>query len=354
MAPVADIMRASIWFPMWLAACSAEEPTAGPPASDRFFALLRSTAEEAEQAGKSVIPGAASDLLFVPELRSLGAGAFWGEPALQASRAPKEEHRDPLPAILDFKAQLDRAGVELLLVPVPAKVAVDPLLVPGAAACAVEAMPRVDVHHEAFYELLRQEGVQVLDLTPPFLTIRREKGPRLFCTQDTHWSGAACEIAARLVAERVQDREWLKGRERIAYTSTRREVEIEGDLWKMLGDAGRPKEVIELAFVAGADGAPPKDSQDSPVLLLGDSHCLVFHAGGDLHAVGAGFADHLALQLGMPIDTIGVRGSGATPSRVNLMRRGDGLRGKQLVVWCLSVREFTEGQGWAKVPVVKQ
>ena len=29
------------------------------------------------------------------------------------------------------------------------------------------------------------------------------------------------------------------------------------------------------------------------------------------------------------------------------------LAGKKLVVWCLSVREFTEGQGWGKVPIVR-
>jgi alginate O-acetyltransferase complex protein AlgJ len=57
------------------------------------------------------------------------------------------------------------------------------------------------------------------------------------------------------------------------------------------------------------------------------------------------------------VDLIGVRGSGATPARVNLLRlaRGDAeyLGKKKLVIWCFAAREFTESAGWQKVPVVK-
>jgi alginate O-acetyltransferase complex protein AlgJ len=51
-----------------------------------------------------------------------------------------------------------------------------------------------------------------------------------------------------------------------------------------------------------------------------------------------------------------VRGSGATPARTTLMRRvrsnPNYLKGKKLVIWCFSAREFTESSGWQKVPVV--
>jgi alginate O-acetyltransferase complex protein AlgJ len=93
------------------------------------------------------------------------------------------------------------------------------------------------------------------------------------------------------------------------------------------------------------------------VLLLGDSHNLIFHEGGDMLATGAGLPDQLALELGFPVDLIGVRGSGATPARVNLLRRAranpDYLRKKKLIIWCFSAREFTESSGWQKVPVVR-
>ena len=45
----------------------------------------------------------------------------------------------------------------------------------------------------------------------------------------------------------------------------------------------------------------------------------------------------------------------AAPARVNLMRRAHGdatyLAGKKVVIWCFTEREFTEGNGWAKVPL---
>ena len=56
-------------------------------------------------------------------------------------------------------------------------------------------------------------------------------------------------------------------------------------------------------------------------MLLGDSHNLVFHAGDDMLASGAGLPDQLALELGFPVDLVAVRGSGATPARINLFRR---------------------------------
>ena len=122
----------------------------------------------------------------------------------------------------------------------------------------------------------------------------------------------------------------------------------------MLGGSAAGPETLALRFVRGRDGAAVAPSRESPLLLLGDSHTLVFHAGGDMHARGAGLPDQLALELGFPVDLVGVRGSGATPARINLARRKDGLAGKKLVVWTFGARELSEAaQGWAKVPVVR-
>ena len=72
-------------------------------------------------------------------------------------------------------------------------------------------------------------------------------------------------------------------------------------------------------------------------------------------AKGAGLPDQLALELGFPVDLVAVRGSGATPSRINLLRRAQKdpnyWTGKKWVIWCFSAREFTESDGWRKVPL---
>ena len=94
---------------------------------------------------------------------------------------------------------------------------------------------------------------------------------------------------------------------------------------------------------------------ESPIVLLGDSHALVFHAGEDMHAVGAGLVDQIAFELGVPVELVAVRGSGATPARLNLMRRAQGTENywerKRLVIWSFSAREFTESDGWQNVPI---
>jgi len=325
-----------------------------------FLADLAAKSAKAGKENANVVRGKDGWLFFAGELRSLGVGRFWGAAAAKVSRAPNPAHADPLPALLDFKAQLDRAGIELLVVPVPAKAAI----YPEKVSEVVSAPPteRMDRHHEAFFALLRSKGVNVLDLAPPFLRQRgaasSDAQDALYCRQDTHWSGQAIVLAARQIAEAVKDRPWLQTLPRKTFATEQRRVTITGDLWEGLEDASVSKETLSLTFVGtpgvqGALAAYVEPSRKSPVLLLGDSHCLVFHAGGDMLAYGAGLPDHLARELGFPVDLVAVRGSGATPARINLLRRGDNLRGKRLVIWCFSVREFTEADGWRTVNVIK-
>lgn len=316
-------------------------------------AFLQYLGEEAARAAgeqTTVVRGKNGWLFYAPELRSLSVGQFWGEAAAQVSRASKPDSADPLPAILDFKEQLDRAGVELLFVPVPAKTAIYPEMLNGAPLPDA----RIDSIHSEFYRLLEEQGVRVLDLTPIFRKHTVDEAEPLYCKQDTHWSGQACALTAQLIVDRIQDRKWLKGVAKREYQTQTRVTRITGDLWRGLADDALPKEELPLTFVRGEGGmSSVAPWRESPVLLLGDSHGLVFHTGGELHASGAGLADHLAHRLGFPVDLVAVKGSGATPSRMSLMRRRDNLQGKKLVIWCLSVREFTEGQGWLRVPVVR-
>jgi hypothetical protein len=307
----------------------------------------------AENAKMPAIVGKDGWLFFSYELRALSVGPFWGAAAAGVSRATKPEFADPLPAILDFKRQLDAAGITLLIVPVPAKATIYPDML---SAAITTPEPRLDTTHQAFYQLLGEKGVRVLDLTPAFLKQRATNGPSPFCTQDSHWSGEACALTAQLISEAVQTSPWLKTVPRRTLVSIPREIEITGDLWTMLQTPTLPKEKLTVKVVQERTPAglvPVKPWRESPVLLLGDSHTLIFHAGEDMLASGAGLADHLALRLGFPVDVVGVRGSGATPSRISLLRRGDNLAGKKLVIWCFSIREFTEGQGWRLVPVIK-
>jgi len=336
----------------------AEDEPLGAAAA--FLEACAGKAAAADKTGTIAVKGSDGWLFLARELRHVGVGRFWGQDAAKVSLASKPEWADPVPAIVDFKAQLDRAGIQLLLVPVPAKAFAYPDKVSDAAgAGGASPPPRLDVHHQAFYELLREKGVNVLDLLPACLAARRDDavaGP-VYCERDTHWAPRTCAMAARLIAEETADRLWLKAAPRQRYATEERDVQITGDLARA---AGQPKETLKACFVGTvAEGMlqPVTPDLHSPVLLLGDSHCLVFHAGGDMHARGAGLADHLAAELGFAVDLLGVRASGATSARIALYRRARRdpayLQGKKLIVWCFAAREFTESPGWRNVPVVK-
>ena len=335
--------------------------------TELFIRSLAEKAAEAEAQQTTVVSGKEGWLFFAPELRSMSVGQFWGDAAQRVSRASNPEFADPLPAILDFKSQLDKAGISLIFVPIPAKATIYPEMLSEHE----DATARTDEYHLKFYDILRKHGVNVLDLTPLFLKNRFTDAGPVYCKQDTHWSGQGCVLAAEAIAEAIGTPAWVaeipkqnknhdtpqSGRKPVldngenrAGTPMVKKIAIAGDLWKELGDENLQKEQLRLTYVKEGVGA---SWRASPVVLLGDSHSLVFHAGADMHAQGAGLPDHLAYQLGFPVDVVAVRGSGATPSRLNLYRRRDNMKGKRVVVWCLSVREFTEGQGWRPVPVIQ-
>ena len=314
--------------------------------TELFIQALVEKATEAEAQKTTVVSGKEGWLFFAPELRHLSVGQFWGDVAQRVSRASNPEFADPLPAILDFKAQLDKAGIALIFVPIPAKATIYPEMVSEHG----DPSRRSDAYHQKFYDILRERGVNVLDLTPLFLQNRFTDAGPVYCKQDTHWSGQGCVLAAKAIAEAIGTPAWAAEIPKRDVKTETRTIAIAGDLWKELGDQNLQKEQLRLTYIKEGVGA---SWRGSPVVLLGDSHSLVFHAGGDMHARGAGLPDHLTNQLGFPVDVVAVRGSGATPSRLNLYRRRDNMKGKRVVVWCLSVREFTEGQGWRLVPIIR-
>ena len=311
-----------------------------------FIQSLAEKAAEAAERKTTVVSGKEGWLFFAPELRHLSIGQFWGDAAKRVSRAPNPEFVDPLSTILDFKAQLDRAGISLIFVPVPAKATIYPDMISEHGTMTA----RTDERHLEFYDILRGQGVNVLDLTPLFLQNRFTDAGPVYCKQDTHWSGQGCALAAEAIAKAIGMPSWAADIPKHPIETETRILEITGDLWKELGDEKLQKEQLRLTYIKERGGA---SWRVSPVVLLGDSHNLVFHAGGDMHTQGAGLPDHLAHQFGFPVDVVAVRGSGATPSRLTLFRRRDNMKGKRVVIWCLSVREFTEGQGWRPVPVIK-
>jgi len=175
----------------------------------------------------------------------------------------------------------------------------------------------------------------------------------------SHWSGIGSVLAAEAIAEKVRGKIQKPATAR-DYTAEWKEAEREGDLASLIAQGGRkssPEKIAVQSVSEKGTGAAVQDDANSPLLLLGDSHTLIYH-DRDFLPVRAGLVDQLALQLGFAPDLIGTSGSGATPVRINLYRRSAKDAGylarKKVVVWCFAAREFTEAtEGWGKVPLAK-
>lgn len=328
--------------------------TASRIAAQDFATELRNSVQRLEKEKTAAVPGNDGWLFFTAELRLFFVGRFWGDDAVRVCRAHKPELADPLPAILDFHQQLKARGIELLVVPVPPKAVIYPekAVLPDFAETIRTASAL-----QGFYDELRGAGIDVLDLTSLFIKNRETGHGPVFCKTDSHWSGVGCGLTAQAIAEKVRPklRNPPGAKE---YVAEWKEVQIHGDLEGLLSpDARKPgaeKIAVQTVNEKGSGRAVEPDG-NSPILLLGDSHTLVYH---DFLAERAGLLDQLALELGFAPDLIGTRGSGATPVRLTLYRRSvkdaGYLAKKKVVVWCFAAREFTEAtEGWARVPVAK-
>src|SRR4051812_33938677 len=250
--------------------------SAGLVAAEEFAAELRKIVQNLEQTKTAAVTGNDGWLFFGGELRLLSLGKFWGDDARKVSRAHKPELADPLPAILDFQEQLKARGVELIVVPVPPKAAVYPeKIVSGSNAAANDPAPML----HRFYQELSAAGVDVLDLTATFVQNHdHPKGP-VFCRTDSHWSGIGCVLAAQAIAEKVRGKisKPAGGKE---YVAEWKEAEREGDLASLVAQGGRkpPPEKIAVQSVSEkGTGATVLDDANSPLLLIGDSHTLIYH-----------------------------------------------------------------------------
>jgi len=324
------------------------------PVSPELIAEVRTAfAERSAEttSATNTIVGSEDWFFYAPELRHISAGQFWGGNSRHTAIA------DPLSVILDFHKQLRSLDVELLLVPVPPKALIFPDKVGLNGLRLPTPVPRLDPDHVKFYELLRQQGIPVLDLTERFLRERFHPENPLYCRNDSHWSGAGCVIAAQQIAEFIKTRSWYSTVEHVQYLSQWSSTPITGNLVQHI-DPPVSAEEIRLRLIAANPNEPQGLStvaDDSPIVLLGDSHSLIYHSGGDMHATNGGLVDQLAFELSLPIDLVAVRDSAATAARIELQTRAQETPnywpGKRLVVWCFAAQDFTEADEWRRLAV---
>ena len=285
---------------------------------------------------------------FLPaELDHIERGRFWTVGWENGNR----QGTNPITAITAYHEALAELGVRLLVVPVPPKASVYPDQLPDESP-----MPEAI---DEFYDLMRANGVEMVDLLPGLQVERVNSPHQIYCKTDTHWSATTAAIAARTVAAMLAEESWVAERADAERFQLQPEavVAFHGDL---LQDGEKTSAMLEhlpiqQVFDRDQPGEPVSADPGSPVLVIGDSHAMVFSTGGDMHSNAAGFVDHLQAALGFPVDLSANRGSGIDAARGSVTRRAvqepDFWDGKKVVVWLFTGREFTQGR-WVEIPPV--
>ena len=282
-------------------------------------------------------------------------GWFFYRPGVESLtlRNPVGQHADdPVAAILDFRDQLAAQGIRLIVMPAPNKESVYPEQLTRRA----DEMPLgVGKTTRSVMKRLRSAGVEVLDL---FELYRRAKSngtqapsSHLYLVQDSHWSPAGLELAARAVAERLIERGWIERGDR-DYVSDPAPTKRVGDVLRML-DVPRieariePERMASRQVMDAVTGEPYRDDPLAEVLVLGDSFLRVFQQD---EPGAAGFIAHLARELRQPVASIVNDGGASTLVRQELHRRPTLLTNKKVVVWEFVERDLRFGvEGWQRV-----
>ena len=276
-------------------------------------------------------------------------------------------HRElgSLPAIIAFHEALKAQGVDLILLPVPGKATIYPEYLSGRYN--VRSGPPVNPYAPEFFKLLRENGIQVLDPTyilwkekarvkqaASLLGSGNKDSNPLYISQDTHWSPRGMKLVAQSLARAVQAGGWLADIPERSYSAQPIEVKRFGDLYDMLDlpeshSGFKPLSIVVEKVVDMETGEPAAPDASSPVVLLGDSFVNVFSKEDMGWGEHSGLAEHLALQLGIPIDVIAINDGGTTTSREKLARRPNALVGKKLVIWQFATRDLVNPESEWKI-----
>ncbi len=279
------------------------------------------------------LAGAVPSWLFLrSDLTHVAKADFW-----KAGPSPA------IPIITKFRETLAAEGIALILAPVPSKAAIYPdKLFTGAPPEALMASG-------PFLEELKTTGANVIDLETLFRAERSKTD--VFCATDSHWSPAGAALAAKAIATTPILVTLAKPGNYV--TSAPEKLLITGDLAASPGLEDTPKEELVLTKIGTGPVSAPVPvpaAASSPVILMGDSHTMVFTDGASLgmHCQGAGLRDHLQATLGFPLIQLSNQNSGGTGARrlfnQRLQTNPAYLNEVKAVIWVFSIREFTSGK----------
>lgn len=305
---------------------------------------------------EKVYPGRESWLFYRPDMDYLmgppfldpvqlekrrGAGKIWETPV----------QPDPIPAIVGFKEELGRRGIELIVMPTPIKASIQPEMF------AAGAYPRSLQNRswQLFLQRLQEADVQVFDPAQVLMEYKAKNRGRSYLFTDTHWQPGAMAMVAKRLATLIEQSVELK-LEQKGLQSQEKSVANRGDIDAMLRLPlilnGYSKQEVTIHPIMTSAKEMWQANSHAEVLLLGDSFANIYSLPTMSWGEGAGLAEHLSYSLQRPLDMMLQNDGGAHATRSLLARelaRGrDRLAGKKIVIWQFAARELASGD-WKEI-----
>ena len=291
---------------------------------------------------EQVYLGRDASLFYRPDVDYITGPPFLDPSQMRYRARVNRVQPEPVKAIVDFRNQLAARGIVLIVMPVPMKPGID---ADKLSAGTEGGAPLQNASFTEFKARLENAGVRVFDSGP---SLMRRKSAPLYLESDTHWRPETMEHAAESLAALIPP---STSTPRAPFQLVAKEINGFGDIARMLSlpptqNLYRPEKVTIHEVLSG--NAMWRSSNDSDILLLGDSFSNIFSLDALGWGESAGFAEHLSRALGgRPLDCILRNSDAAFATREILSRelaRGrDRLAGKKLVVWDFATRELAFG-----------
>ena len=246
----------------------------------------------------------------------------------------QKDGNSPVDAIKRFADQLDNFGARLILVSIPSKA----MIYPEKINHNIKGPISHPDTQRLVSDLNSLPNLDVLDLTRSLFNLKKDK--KLFLKQDTHWTPEAMEEAAKIIANHIKSMDI--NIDKVNLNPKQKEGR------KAYGDLVEKINIWDGAFdqesvIAKPIKANTRD-RNSEIILLGDSFTNIYSSNEGLGwGNNAGLPEHIASNVGTPIDVISINGGGATEVRKKLaQRRGssEDMKNKKVVIWAITCRDL--------------
>ena len=246
----------------------------------------------------------------------------------------QKDGNSPVYAIKRFADQLDNFGARLILVSIPSKAMIYPEKINHNIKGPIS-------HPDAqrlVSELNSLPNLDVLDLTRSLFNLKKDT--KVFLKQDTHWTPEAMEEAAKIIANHINSMDINIDKVNLN-PKQKEERKAYGDLVEKINiwDGAFSQESVIAKPIKGNTR-----DRNSEIILLGDSFTNIYSSNEGLGwGNNAGLPEHIASNVGTPIDVISINGGGATEVRKKLaQRRGcsEDMKNKKVVIWAITCRDL--------------